>query len=256
MVEVMQQINEKESLRESLESRARDLKEGLLARSKRTEAASEQAELKSDSMQQHGAAIDVTKAHTKSHNPLERALRSGVKTVIYRAGSLATVTPATALTTYYMAHGNIELSTALAAITAGVALSNIVYNSTYYYCYERLATRFHWGYKEKEQTEERKSHKPWEASLRSLVKTATYRAGSLATATPATAITTYYMAHGNVEWGPAFTAILAGIAFSNIVYNSTYYYLAERVATRFHWGYKFRRGEEEKKTMKSDTQTS
>ena len=87
----------------------------------------------------------------KSHDAWESWKRSFAKTFFYRVGSLLTVTPLTALTAYFAATGHLDLSKAFLAILAGTALSNIVYNSLYYFLAKRVAAKLHFGYKIKRQ---------------------------------------------------------------------------------------------------------
>jgi len=78
----------------------------------------------------------------------ETYVRSAVKTVTYRAGSIATVTPATALWVQYWATGKLDTHL-IATFIAATAAANLIFNSAYYFLYERVAARFRRGYKVK-----------------------------------------------------------------------------------------------------------
>lgn len=78
--------------------------------------------------------------------PFESFFRSASKTLLYRAGSLLTVTPITAIFIEWQTTGTVNLNVA-AAFIAATGIANLVFNSLYYLSYERIAARIHRGYK-------------------------------------------------------------------------------------------------------------
>lgn len=104
------------------------------------------SERPSEAKAREATAVNLAEVRRMGHRPWEGEGRSIMKAVVYRGWTLMTAVPAGAITLRYMQTGHITFDSALASMYAGLAGVTIVYNSLSYWGFERISSRFHWGY--------------------------------------------------------------------------------------------------------------